>query len=526
MSTTPVTANEAATEILRRRRSRSNLFDFVTYTMSGYQPSQHHQLICDKLEEVASGALKRLIIQMPPRSGKSQLASRHFPAWYLGLNPEHQVICATYNDDFAKDFGRDVRNLVGGEEYKCLFPTLSLAADSAAADRWNTSHGGAYKSAGVGGGLTGRGAHLAIIDDPMKSREEADSKLERDKIWNWYRSVLYTRLMPGGAIVLILTRWHDDDLAGRLQGASEQGGDEWEVLSLPALAVENDPLGREVGEALWPAWYPVEVLETIRANIGAREWGALYQQTPAEDEGAYFKKAWLQDYKQEALNKFRPREMINRNGEKVLEHQTHFTVYGASDYAVSDGQGDYTVHLVVGVDPADDIYLLDLWRAQAVPDVWIDKLADLILKWRPLIWAGEKGQILRSVGPFMHRRLRERKAYCRIEDFSSHNDKPTRARAIQARMSMGKVYAPENAPWMDQFLHELSRFPAGAHDDQIDALSLIGRMIDTMHAGRTHEPPETTTWAPTTMGEFTTAHRRRRRRGWRGAREAPIVRGD
>jgi len=519
-----VSPEQAAAELLKRRRGRESLLDFVHYTFPGYQAAAHHKLICDKLERVANGHLRRLMIQMPPRSGKSEIASKRFPAWYLGRNPRRQIVCATYNDEFAVEFGREVRNIVNGEEYQTLFPDMKLSADSKAADRWNTASGGAYKSAGVGGGLTGRGAHLAIIDDPMKSREEADSKLERDRVWNWYRSVLYTRLMPKGAIILILTRWHDDDLAGRLLLEADDGGDDWEVLSLPALAEEDDALGRAPGEALWPEWYPTETLEQIRRTLGPREWGSLYQQKPVEVEGAFFKRAWLQSYKEDSVvPKFRPREIITRTGEKTTQHPTHFTVYGASDYAVTDNGGDYTVHVVAGVDPKDDIYVLDIWRARVVPDEWIDKLADLILKWRPLVWAGEKGQIMRSVGPFMHRRLRERKAYCRIEEFSSHHDKPTRSRAIQARMSMGKVYVPENAPWMDNFIYELSRFPAGAHDDQVDALALIGRMLDTMHTGRDQEPPPDEVWQPTTMGEFTSAHRRRRRIGFRGAREAPIV---
>ena len=521
ITTTP---QEAAAELLRRRSARNNLLDFVNYTFPPYRAAPHQKLICKKLEQIAVGEIRRLIIQMPPRAGKSQLASRHFPAWYLGKNPEKQVICATYNDEFAVEFGREVRNIVNEDEYKILFPDMHMAADSKAADRWNTDQGGAYKSAGIGGGLTGRGAHLAIIDDPMKSRDEADSKLERDRVWNWYRSVLYTRLMPGGAIVLILTRWHDDDLAGRLLLEADDGGEPWDVLSLPAISDSlDDPLGRNPGEALWPEWYPIETLEQIKRTIGSREWSALYQQKPVEDEGSYFKRTWLQTYQSSSVEpKFKPREVIGYSGEKVVQHSQHFTVYGASDYAVTADGGDYTVHIVVGIDPADDIYILDMWRAQTDADVWIDKLADLILKWRPVCWSGEKGQILRSVGPFMNRRLRERKAYCRMEEFTSHADKPTRARPIQARMSMGKVYVPENAGWMDAFLYELSRFPAGAHDDQIDALALIGRMIDTMHVGRPDTPQTDESWGATTMGDYVSQHRRRRRFGWR-TRDAPII---
>ncbi len=198
------------------------------------------------------------MIFMPPRHGKSELGSRRFPAWYLGRNPGKSIIAASYNSDLATDFGREVRNIVNAPEYGCVFES-SLSADSKAANRWHTDAGGIYVAAGVGTAVTGRGADIFLIDDPVKDREEADSEIKRQRVWDWYTSTAYTRLAPGGAIILIQTRWNEDDLGGRLLEAQEAGGDKWEVLDLPAI--------RDDGSALWPDRYSVEALERIKAAI-------------------------------------------------------------------------------------------------------------------------------------------------------------------------------------------------------------------------------------------------------------------
>ena len=235
--TTTVAA--AATELLARRHAREDLIGFTTYTFPGFEVARHHSVIASKLEAVERGEIDRLMIFCPPRHSKSELASRRFPAWFLGRHPGNQIICCSYGDDLAHEFGRDVRNIVAGDEFSRVYPTVSLAPDSQAANRWKTAQGGSYLAAGVGSGITGRGAHVLLIDDPHKDRAEANSQTVRDGIWNWYRSTAYTRLMPGGAIVLIQTRWHEDDLAGRLLQAQENGGDRWEVVSLPALAGDD-----------------------------------------------------------------------------------------------------------------------------------------------------------------------------------------------------------------------------------------------------------------------------------------------
>ena len=501
---------EAAVALLRRRRARDHLMDFVCYTMPEYQPAPHHRLIAEKLEDISSGRTSRLILTVPPRHGKSQLASRHFPAWFLGQHPRKQVICVTYNAEFALEFGRDVRRIVQEEEFSVIFQKLGLAADSKAANRWHVANGGSYVAAGVGGGITGRGAHLVIIDDPIKNQEDADSKLYRDKLWNWYKSVLYTRLMPGAAIVLIQTRWHDDDLVGRLLEEQERGGDQWDHFNLAAICEsDNDALGREVGEALWPEWYPLQVLENIRKTLsageGPRAWSALYQQKPVEEEGALFRRDWIQWYEEEDIQ---AQLSLSRKG------HGYFRCYGASDYAVTGQGGDYTVHMVVGVDPNDNIYVLDVWREQAETIDWVEKVIDLMLHYKPLMWAEESGQISRGIGPFLSKRMRERNCYVNREQYASAKDKPTRARPIIGRMSMRKVFFPRKAKWVDDFVHEMLRFPAGKTDDQIDTLSLIGRVLDQIIPG--YIKPEDQTvgdFPPTTFGEFIKAHRRNRKYG-------------
>ena len=441
--------------------ARGSLIAFTEYTKPDYQTARHHRLIAEKLEAVERGEIDRLMIIMPPRHGKSEKASKRFPAWYLGRNPDHQFIAASYNSDLAKDFGRSVRNIVATPEYQALFPEGMLAEDSQAADRWHTHLSGQYVAAGVGTAITGRGAHVLLIDDPVKDREEADSETQRDKVWNWYTSTAYTRLMPGGAIIVIQTRWHEDDLAGRLLAAQEAGGDEWDVLHLPALD--------ERGEALWPDWYSVERLERIRTAIGPRDWQALYQGDPTPEEGNFFKREWFQFYDE-------PPEHLKR--------------YGASDYAVTADDGDYTVHGVIGVDPKDDIYVLDWWRKQAESNEWVDAMLSMLDQHQTLIWAEEAGQIIKSLGPFIAKRQRERKIYGYREQFPSASDKPTRARTIQARAAMGKIYLPRNAPWMPALLSELLAFPAGKNDDQVDVLSLIGRMLAALDRGRVPTEPE------------------------------------
>lgn len=332
--------------------------------------------------------------------------------------------------------------------------------------------------------MAGRRADLVVIDDPIRSREDADSETIRDKTWDWYKSDLYTRLKPGGRIVLIQTRWHEDDLAGRLLEDMKAGGDRWKVISLPALAEEDDPLGRKFGQPLWPEWEDVEALARKRRAVGPRDWSALYQQRPAPEDGDYFKADWLKPI-------------------DLLPAKETLRVYGGSDYAVTADGGDFTVHAVVGLAPDGRMYLLDLWRKQASSDEWIEAFCDLVQKWKPVGWAEETGQIRSGVGPFLDRRQRERKAFVFREQFPTRGDKAVRAQSIRGRMALEGLYVPDTAAWYPAFRSELLSFPAGKHDDQVDALGLVGQLLDKMTMGsRKAEPAK-----PQVKGGYTSTQR-------------------
>ncbi|SLK03831.1 phage uncharacterized protein (putative large terminase), C-terminal domain-containing protein [Novosphingobium mathurense] len=440
---------------MQARQSRSSLLGFTEYTNPQYRVAKHHRLIAEKLEALERGDIDRLMIFMPPRHGKSELASVRFPAWYLGRNPTHQIITASYAHKLAAKFGRQVRNLIASKEYQAIFPGISLSEDSQAKDLFNTNHGGVYMATGVDGSVTGSGGHLVSIDDPVKGRQEADSETVQETAWDWYRGDLYTRLMPGARIVCTQTRWNEADLAGRIlesEGRIEDGG-QWHVLDLPAI--------NEDGEALWPEWYPLPALERIKNAVGPREWSALYQQKPQPDEGTFFKREWFRTWDKLPALRF----------------------YGTSDYAVTDGGGDYTVHSVWGIDSNGDVYRVDQWKGQTSSDEWIERKLDLVAKYKPLCWFGEGGVIQKAVEPMLKRRMRERKVHCRMEWLPSVADKPTRARSFQAMAATGRVFF-EPAADISEFLV----FPAGKHDDEVDTASLIGRAIDQAHPAIVHAP--------------------------------------
>lgn len=410
---------------------------------------------------------------MPPGAAKSTYASILYAPWHLAQRPEDCIIAASHTQELAEKWGRRVRNLLSEH---ALILGVGLAQDSQAAGRWETAAGGEYFAAGVGGAIAGRRADLVVIDDPVRSREDADSELIRDKTWDWYKSDLYTRLKPGGRIVLIQTRWHEDDLAGRLLADMASGGDQWEVISLPALAEDNDPLGRAFGDPLWPEWEGLADLERKRRALtaggsSAREWSALYQQRPAPEDGDYFKQEWLKPYEKEPA-----RETLR--------------IYGGSDYAVTADGGDYTVHAVVGIDPEGRMYLLDLWRGQTASDQWVESFCELVKRWKPIGWAEEQGQIKSGVGPFLTKRQNELQAYVYRETFPTRGDKAIRAQSIRGRMAQNGLYVPINAAWYPSLRSELLAFPAGKHDDQVDALGLIGQLLDTMAIGQKPTEPE------------------------------------
>lgn len=441
-------------ELLRREEIKSSLVEFSR--LLGYEPQAHHLLLIDALEKVARREIDRLMVFMPPGSAKSTYSSILFPAWYLANRPKENIISASHTTELAERFGRRVRNIVA-EVGKTI--DVQLSEDNKAAGRWSTVGGAEYFAAGVGVGIAGFRADLAIVDDPLRSRQDADSELIRNRQWDWWVADLTTRLKPNAAVVLIQTRWHEDDLAGRLLLAEP---DRWHVISLAMEALPGDPLGREVGDPLWPEWFTDDMRATAKRD--ARTWNALYQQQPAPDDGDYFKSEYFRTYTR------LPKELV---------------FYGASDYAVTDGNGDFTEHGVFGVDADGNIYVVDWWRGQSSPDVWIEAKLDLMDQWKPVRWFSESGVIRRSIEPFLIKRMRERKVFNAIEWISSISDKPTRARSIQGRMAMGMVYFPQGKEWANELQRQMLAFPAAKHDDGVDVMGLIGRGLDSMrNAGR------------------------------------------
>jgi predicted phage terminase large subunit-like protein len=334
-------------------------------------------------------------------------------------------------------------------------------------------------AAGIGAGITGHRADGIVWDDLIKGREQADSQVIRDKTWNAYLEDLLTRKKPTAWEVGVTTRWHEDDVAGRILPEDYSGesgwiygrdGNDWFVVCLPAECERSDDLlGRKPGDLLWPEWFSEKHFAPYRRN--ARTWSALFQQRPAPESGTYFEAEWLKPYS------------------KAPDKDT-MRVYGASDYAVSKDKGDYTVHLVIGLDPNENIYLLDLWRSQASPDVSIERFCDMVERWKPIGWAEETGQIHASIGPFLNKRLRERRLYITRAEFPARADKAVRAQSIRGRMGSNGLWVPVEQPWYPLFKDELMKFPVGKHDDQVDALGLIGQVLDRMIAGSPKPAPK------------------------------------
>ena len=443
--------------MLRRRKIRRSLTEFAR--LCGFEPAAHHKLIIDALEAVSRGDTRRLAIFMPPGSAKSTYASVLFPTWVLSQHSNWNILAASHSVELAEKWGRRVRNLV--KEYEAVLD-IGLSDDSTSAGRWSLKSKAEFYAAGVGTGIAGFRGSLGLIDDPIRSRQDADSAVVRDRIWEWYLNDFGPRMVPGSSRVLIQTRWHEDDLAGR---ALEH--EKWDVLSLPAEAdSDNDPLGRAPGTMLWEDGtygYGAQLRE-VKATTPARTWSALYQQKPVPDTGDYFKSEWLRYYDETpALSTMK--------------------VYMGADYAVTSDGGDYTAIVTVGIDPANRMWLLDVTRMQASSDVWVSTLADLILKFKPQELAEETGQIRAGVGPFMTRELMARNAYVYRRLFPTRGDKSVRAQSIRGRMAMHGLYVPQHAPWTAEFVRELLSFPAAKHDDQVDALGLVGMTLDHAHAG-------------------------------------------
>lgn len=476
----------AAKRMLKIRAARENLIDFTELTMpdpdhpesvdhSRYQAQYFHKALAAALEEVEAGRILRLIITFPPRMGKSELTSRRLPAWFMGRDPYRHLMFGTYNQPFAEDFGRDVRNILKSSEFGLVFPHVSLRKGEAASDRLKTEQGGLAVFVGRGGSSTGRGADLLIIDDPLKDRSEANSEATRKELWDWFNDTMSTRLMSDtGAIIIIQTRWHEDDLVGRLTDPTnpcynEEEAKQWKVINFPAIAGENDALGRKPGEALWPQRFSLEFLESFRRR-NPKGFSALYQQKPTPDDGDLFTKDMIQTYTRSQL-------------------PGNLRIYAGSDHALKlKEENDRTCMMIVGIDQHNVMWVLDCWWKRQPSDVQVETMLDLQDQWSPLIWWAGRDHITGSIGPFLSKRGRERTVWVNISELPEKGDKVQKAQPIIARARQGMVRFPVDAPWLEDAKGEMLKFPQARHDDFVDALGNIGRGLHRQVRAGTAKP--------------------------------------
>lgn len=448
-----------------------SLIAYAVAQWGGYKAAAHHRLIANALERVARGELKRLMISMPPRHGKSMLASEFFPAWYLGHHPDHQVLHASYSQELVDGFGRKVRNQLRDELYQAIFPGTVLSEDSQAANKFNTQQHGSYYAVGVGGSATGRGAHLLLIDDPIKDRADADSERLRVALKDWYTSVAYTRLMPGGAVVVIQTRWHEDDLMGWLQ--LEHGHEDWEVLTLPAWDDNDNPT-----RALWPEAYPIERLKQIRQSMLAqgspRDWEALFMQRPRAGIGAEFRRSWLQFYDGPVQSKGMYRIMLVDPATAQPDRKNN----------------DFTSIWIVGLGEDENYYALDMVRDRLNLTERTEAVFRLHRKWKPGQVRYERYGMMADV-EHIRNEMNRRSYRFALTEVGGTTKKEDRIRRLVPLFQSGRIWLPRELQYTDaegktrDLVHdfveqEYLSFPVGRHDDMLDSLSRIAEpSLDT-----------------------------------------------
>lgn len=498
----------AALELLRRRRSRASLVEYarsidIPGTPVNADPETehfktvetslalHHRVILEAIEETMNTFMGRLMIFGPPGMAKSSYASVVAPAWKMSQTAGYRIILASYAAKIAWKQSRKARALCREDKHVSIWPDRPiLASDQRAVDQWALSNGSEFMSAGILAGITGNRANGIIGDDLVAGREAADSETIRDKTYVEFQDSATTRLLPGGWIILINTRWTEDDVCGRILPEDYKGqsgkilcrdGQWWTIVNIPAKAEhEDDPLGRQPGEYLWPEWFPKEHWAQWEHNPrAARTWGALFQQRPTGGEGLEFKREWFNWYDPD----IKPGEPGGR--------PKSLTVYGASDYATKEDKGDFTEHGIVGLDQQKDganFWFLDWWYGQKTTDITIDAAVALIHRHHPRKWWNEGGPIDSAISPALQRAMREHNppVYVKIEPLTSIKNKAVKLASFQARAAAGKVYLPLRRPWATRLVDQLCAFPAGKYDDAADVGGLIGRGVDAMMAP--HDP--------------------------------------
>jgi phage terminase large subunit-like protein len=505
-----------ARELQRREMAKRRLVYFTTTFIPNYRPGWVHQDICRRLErfmhQVEAGMSPRLMIAMPPRAGKSALASDSLPSWMLGHHPDWSIIATSYAQSLPIGFSRAIRDRLKDPAYQAIFPGTKIRPDAQGVELWKTTAGGGYMAAGVGVGITGFGGNVLIADDLIKDQAEASSEVVRESTYQWYQSVLRTRLAPGGGILLIGTRWHWHDPAGRLLEEDEmlaKAGvplyerENWEVVSYPAIAehdeylmldgrIEHDlpepekpkalRLLRKKGDALHPERYPLPELLKIKNTFPSSIWSALYQQAPTPSEGDFFRR---DDFRYRWLDPaYRP--LCRR----------FITV----DYAIGKKErNDYTVMGAFALDSEDNLYVLEIRRGRWGTEEIVSNVTALVERHQPEIYAGEQGVIHEAVWPEIKRALDAKRLYVSIDkSLVPISDKPTRARPLQGRVQRHKLFFSfdevTKPDVYDAAEKEMLQFPDGVNDDIVDMLAWGARLALNTSLPTSKAPPKPASW--------------------------------
>lgn len=441
----------------------------------------HHVFLYNKIQDTMTTPYGRLMIFAPPGSAKSTVATVVAPTWYMGNNPGAQIILASYNTELAKKHGSRGRNIVQQDIYQSAFGA-TISKDTTSKELWSITNGSEYRSAGMQSGITGNRASGVIIDDPIRGRADAESPTIRAKTWNAFRDDLLTRLIPKAWIVLIQTRWHFEDLAGMILPEDWDGesgaikcrdGMTWEVINMPAKAErEDDPMGRNVGEYLWPEWfdrqhwYQFEPRPDDPYSPSPKSWASLFQGRPKPDVGNEWEADWVQWY-------------------DLGQHPEYLMLFTSSDYAVTtpseanDFDPDWTEHGLGGLDENGDLWIVDWWYGRAMPDITIDQLIKMAKKWQCRRGFGEGGIIRRAIEPTFRQRQRINRWHMSIKYLPSMGDKRARFQPFRALGSAGKVHLPK-CPWGERVADELGNFMLRGHDDVADVMALFGRGLESM----------------------------------------------
>jgi predicted phage terminase large subunit-like protein len=499
-----ITSEQAAAEVLRRQRASESLVEYArSIDIPGapasadpenevFKPVEtslalHHRVILEAIQETVTTKDGRLMIFAPPGSAKSSYGSVVTPAWCMKKWDNYRIILASYASNIAEKHSRKCRALCRQPREIVIWPSKpTLSTDQKAIGNWSLSNGSEFMAAGILAGITGNRANGILIDDPVANREAADSENIREKTKDEYQDSVDSRLLPGGWIILIQTRWHEDDLAGGIlpEGYAGQSGkilcrdgQTWTVINIPAKCEHlDDPLGRELGEYLWPEWFPESHWKLREDNPqGKRTWSALFQQRPNPGEGLKFTKDMFRWYD--------PDKEPGAVGALPL----YLSLNGASDNATKDGGGDFTEHCIGGLDANNDLYFIDWWYGQKKTDATIAAMVAMVQRHKPMYWGHEGGPIDHAIGPAIRRALKEAKpmpAYTNMEPLTSIKSKEIKLNTLEAWAASGRVWLPLNRAWATRLVDQLCAFPTGRYDDAADCAGLLARLLDKMLTGR------------------------------------------